>query len=222
MVFSSIEENVSHFLREIPKSVTIIAVTKTIGVENIKRAVLAGLNNVGENRVQEAIDKYQELKDLKLTWHLIGSLQSNKIKKALQIFDLIHSVDKVRLAEEINKEAQKIGKKQEILLQVNVSGEESKSGFSIEELKLGLPEIAKMEHLLVKGLMTIAPNTEDEKLVAYCFSSLKKLLTEINEKKYFEKNLDILSMGMSNDYKIAIVEGSSMIRLGRAIFGERS
>jgi pyridoxal phosphate enzyme (YggS family) len=218
----TVGENVRSFLGSVPKDVTLIGVTKTVGADKIKEAVESGLTDIGENKVQEATDKYPFLKDLNLKWHFIGSLQSNKIKKTLKIFDLIHSVDKFSLADMINKEALKLGKKQEVLLQINISQEETKSGFFVEELQQVLPEIAKLSNLTVKGLMTIGPNTEDEKVSRYCFSTLRLLMEKINQEKYFKNDLNILSMGMTNDYKIAIEEGATMIRLGRAIFGDRN
>lgn len=218
----TVRENVIHFLKEIPENVTLIAVTKTVEVDRIKEAVKAGIKNIGENKVQEALEKYPELKDLNLIWHLIGRLQTNKVKKALEIFDLIHSVDRMNLAEEIDKEAKKIGKRQNVLLQVNTSGEETKGGFSSEELLEVLPQISDLENLNILGLMTICPATDDNDLLVKCFNSLKELKEKINDNKYLKNRIDILSMGMTNDYKIAVECGSTMIRLGRAIFGERN
>ncbi|MBC7475849.1 MAG: YggS family pyridoxal phosphate-dependent enzyme [Candidatus Sericytochromatia bacterium] len=218
----TVEENTKYFVSNTPDSVTLIGVTKTKGIDDIKRAVVAGIKNIGENKVQEALEKYQELKDLNLIWHFIGRLQTNKVKKAVEIFDLIHSVDRINLAEEIDKEAKKLGKKQKVLLQVNTSGEESKAGFSIDDLIELLPKIVQMNNLDIVGLMTVAPATEDENLLRKCFSSLRELKDKINESKYFTQELKILSMGMTGDYAIAIEEGSTMIRLGRAIFGERN
>ncbi len=218
----TVEENTKYFVSNTPDSVTLIGVTKTKGIEDIKRAVRAGIKNIGENKVQEALEKYQELKDLDLIWHFIGRLQTNKVKKSVEIFDLIHSVDRINLAEEIDKEASKLNKKQKVLLQVNTSGEESKAGFSIDDLIESLPKIVQMNSLDVVGLMTVAPATEDESLLRKCFSSLRELKDKINESKYFTQELKILSMGMTGDYAIAIEEGSTMIRLGRAIFGERN
>lgn len=216
-----IRENVKNFLDEIPDNVELIAVTKTVNVDRIREAINAGVKNIGENKVQEALSKFDDLKDLKVKWHLIGRLQSNKAKKAVEIFDLIHSVDSIKLANVLNKEAEKLSKVQEVLLQVNVSREETKTGFFVEDLITALPELAKLDNLCIKGLMTIGIDTDDQSIMERCFKELKDLEKRVNMGKYLKRDLDILSMGMSNDYKIAIAEGSNMIRLGRAIFGER-
>jgi pyridoxal phosphate enzyme (YggS family) len=217
-----IEDNVKHFLQELPKNVTLIAVTKTVDVDRIKVSIKAGVTDIGENKVQEALSKYSELKDFNLKWHLIGSLQTNKVKKAVQIFDLIHSVDTLKLAEVIDKESFNINKMQDVLLQVNVSKEETKSGFEIENLFEVLSELSKLKNIRVRGLMTIANNTQEEIQIRDCFKKLRNLKEEINNKAFFENELTLLSMGMTNDYKIAISEGASMVRLGRAIFGNRN
>ncbi len=217
-----VEENVKYFLKSIPENITLIGVTKNIGIEDIKKAVSCGLKNIGENKVQEALDKYIYLKQLNLKWHLIGHLQTNKVKKAVEIFDLIHSVDSLKLANIISKEAKKFGKRQEVLLQVNVSGEETKSGFSLAEIENILPEMSKLNSIMIRGLMTIGPGNQNKDFISSCFKSLKELNEKINKEKYFNHKLDILSMGMTNDYKLAVEEGSTMIRIGRAIFGERN
>lgn len=218
----NIEDNVKHFLQELPENVTLIAVTKTVDVNKIKVAIKAGVTNIGENKVQEALSKYSELKEFNLKWHLIGSLQTNKAKKAVQIFDLIHSIDTLKLAEVIDKEALNIDKVQDVLLQVNVSKEETKSGFEIENLFEVLLELSKLKNIRIRGLMTIANNTQEETKIRDCFKKLRELKEEINNKAFFENELTLLSMGMTNDYKIAISEGASMVRLGRAIFGDRN
>lgn len=216
-----LEENIKHFFHEIPDSVEIIAVTKTVDSDRIRQAANLGIKNIGENKVQEALSKFEALKDLDLRWHLIGSLQSNKAKKAVEIFDLIHSIDSLKLANAVNKEAEKIDKIQNILLQINISEEDTKSGFFIKDIFNVLPEMACLNNLNILGLMTIGPNSNDDITIRNCFSELNRLKEIINRDKYFKNNLSILSMGMSNDYKIAIEEGATMIRLGRAIFGER-
>lgn len=218
----NIEDNVKNFLQEIPEDVVLVAITKTVDVEKIKQAIKSGITQIGENKVQEALSKYSDLKEFNLKWHLVGSLQTNKVKKAVQIFDLIHSVDTLKLAEVINKEALNINKMQDVLLQVNVSKEETKSGFDIDNIFDFLPEISKLQNIKVRGLMTIANNTLDESQIRLCFRKLKNLEEEINKKAFFNDKLTELSMGMTNDFKIAIEEGSSIIRLGRAIFGERN
>jgi len=217
----TVEENVKNFLKKIPDNVTLIAVTKTVDVIKIREAIKAGIENIGENKVQEALSKFDSLKDLKIKWHLIGRLQSNKAKKAIEIFDLIHSVDSLKLANVLNKEAEKVSKIQEVLLQVNVSREETKTGFFVEDLFMTLPELNKLNNLCIKGLMTIGVDTDDKSMIEKYFKELIDLKEKINNGEYLKRKLSILSMGMSNDYEIAISEGSNMIRLGRAIFGER-
>lgn len=217
----AVEENVKYFLQKIPDNVKVIAVTKTVDSDRIRIAVKSGIKDIGENKVQEALSKFEELKDLDIKWHLIGTLQSNKAKKAVEIFDLIHSVDSFKLATVLNKEAEKLSKIQDILLQVNVSKEETKSGFFVEDLFNALPELAELKNLSIKGLMTIGPDTENEEFIKNCFSDLREIKEKINSGKYLKREINILSMGMTNDYEIAITEGSNMIRLGRAIFGER-
>ncbi len=217
----TVEENVKNFLKKIPDNVTLIAVTKTVDVIKIREAIKAGIENIGENKVQEALSKFDSLKDLKIKWHLIGRLQSNKAKKAIEIVDLIHSVDSLKLANVLNKEAEKVSKIQEVLLQVNVSREETKTGFFVEDLFMTLPELNKLNNLCIKGLMTIGVDTDDKSMIEKYFKELIDLKEKINNGEYLKRKLSILSMGMSNDYEIAISEGSNMIRLGRAIFGER-
>lgn len=217
-----IENNILSILKSIPSNIELIAVTKTVSIENIVKALNCGIKSIGENRLQEALLKYEKLKSFDIKWHLIGSLQNNKIGKAVKIFDLIQSVDTVNLAETINKKASEINKTQNILIQINISEEETKSGFiNNEDLFENLYKISKMNNISVKGLMTIAKNTDDKNSIKKSFSDLKNLKSYINNKKIFPKNLEVLSMGMSNDYNLAIEEGSNMIRLGKAIFGDR-
>jgi len=219
---SEIKENVLVLRKRLGEKVCLVAVTKTINTEKIRFACDSGIKDIGENKVQEAAEKYPELKDLNLTWHLVGRLQTNKVKKALEIFDLIHSVDSLKLAEFIAKEAEKIAKIQKVLLQVNISREVSKGGFSVEEIFSCLEKISLLKNIKVCGLMTIGANTQDEKTVRSGFVSLRRLLERINETTVFADKLEILSMGMSNDYQIALEEGANLVRIGKAIFGERN
>ena len=176
----AVEENVKYFLQKIPDNVKVIAVTKTVDSDRIRIAAKSGIKDIGENKVQEALSKFEELKDLNIKWHLIGTLQSNKAKKAVEIFDLIHSVDSLKLATVLNKEAEKLSKIQDILLQVNVSREETKSGFFVEDLFNALPELAELKNLSIKGLMTIGPDTENEEFIKNCFSDLREIKEKIN------------------------------------------
>ncbi|MEK7432534.1 MAG: YggS family pyridoxal phosphate-dependent enzyme [Cyanobacteriota bacterium] len=220
---TSIKSSVESFLESTPNGVTIVAVTKTVSIEMIKEAIHAGITNIGENKVQEAEEKFPELYKYNLKWHLIGRLQTNKVKKALKIFDLIHSVDRIDLARFINSESEKINKVQDVLLQINTSLEESKAGFFPDDENLInlLKEISFMRNIKVKGLMTIGANTTDTLLVKESFFKLKVLKDKINDMNFFSEKLNILSMGMTNDYHLALEEGSNMIRVGRALFGDR-
>ncbi len=193
-----------------PDEVTIIAVTKTQPLPKIEAAYQAGMTHFGENRVQEAQGKLPELSGIDATWHIIGHLQTNKVKMALALFDIIHSVDSIRLAQAISKQANKVTS---VLLQVNVSGEETKGGFSPEELPQALNTVTELPNIVVDGLMTIAPWLSDTEQVRPFFKRLRELRDELG--------LAHLSMGMTDDFEVAIEEGATMVRIGRAIFGER-
>ena len=225
-------ENASNILKKIshaamragrsPDEIKLIAVTKTVGIETIKEAVDAGLRIFGENRVQEAQKKISDLKsqisNSRIEWHLIGHLQKNKAKYAVQLFDLIHSVDSVGLAEELDKQAEKTGKIQRVLVQVKLSEEETKHGISEDELILLLEEIKKLKNLKLEGLMTMPPFFDDPEKARPYFRRLREIRNN-TERKGFK--LPDLSMGMSNDFEVAIEEGATMVRIGTAIFGGR-
>lgn len=198
--------------------VRLIAVTKTVEEERILEAIRVGITDVGENRVQELVRK-APLLNPSPTFHLIGHLQRNKVKDALKVADYIHSVDSVHLALEIQKQANIIQKKVNVLLQVNTSGEESKFGVSPEKLNLLTEEVLELPNLNLCGLMTIAPKPEYGVDVRAVFAETKKLYERLKEN--YSLDLKILSMGMSNDYLDAIAEGATAVRIGRGIFGER-
>ena len=195
------------------EEVSLIAVTKTVNPEAVETAFKLGVRHFGENRVQEAARKISALSHLtpRPTWHLIGHLQSNKVKAALELFDIIHSVDSLELAEAVNRRAVK---KIPILVQVNVAAELTKSGLSLDQFASTLEAISRLPMLEVKGLMTIAPLVEDAEKVRPVFRKLKELSDSFG--------LENLSMGMTDDFEVAIEEGATLIRVGRAIFGERS
>lgn len=201
-------------------SVTLIAVSKTYPPELINEAIENGVTDIGENRVQEIMEKYDKVKSVR--WHLIGHLQKNKVKYIIDKIELIHSVDSLALAEEINKQAKKIGKIQEILLEINVSGEESKFGLTPKDCLAAAEEISKLENVRIRGLMTVAPNTDDEELLRSVFSGLKQISLDIKENLADTIDMSILSMGMTNDFPIAIECGATMVRVGTGIFGKRS
>ena len=200
---------------------TLIAVSKTKPVEMIEEAMEAGARVFGENKVQELCDKYEQLpKDLH--WHLIGHLQRNKVKYIVDKAELIHSVDSLKLAEEISKEALKKNVEVNILIEVNVAEEESKFGVSVEETLALVEEIAKLPGIHIQGLMTIAPYTTDPEENRPVFRTLKKLAVDIKKKNIDNVCMDVLSMGMTGDYQVAVEEGATLVRVGTGIFGERN
>ena len=204
-----------------PREVTVIAVSKTKPVEMIEEAMEAGARVFGENKVQELCDKYEQLpKDLH--WHLIGHLQRNKVKYIVDKAELIHSVDSLKLAEEISKEALKKNVEVNILIEVNVAEEESKFGVSVEETPVLVEEIAKLPGIHIQGLMTIAPYTTDPEENRPVFRTLKKLAVDIKKKNIDNVCMDVLSMGMTGDYQVAVEEGATLVRVGTGIFGERN
>ena len=204
-----------------PREVTVIAVSKTKPVEMIEEAMEAGARVFGENKVQELCDKYEQLpKDLH--WHLIGHLQRNKVKYIVDKAELIHSVDSLKLAEEISKEALKKNVEVNILIEVNVAEEESKFGVSVEETPVLVEEIAKLPGIHIQGLMTIAPYTTDPEENRPVFCTLKKLAVDIKKKNIDNVCMDVLSMGMTGDYQVAVEEGATLVRVGTGIFGERN
>lgn len=202
------------------QQVKLVAVTKNHSVPTIQQVVAAGVSAIGENRVQEALGKHPAL-DTNLEWHLIGHLQTNKVKQAVSIFDLIHSVDSERLVNEINRFAQKIGKVQDILIQVNVADEDTKFGISPSDTLQFAKLISHMPNIRLCGLMTIAPYCENAEAVRPLFREMYYLYEEINLLNLPNTNLKWLSMGMTNDYTIAIEEGANLVRIGTAIFGNR-
>jgi len=201
-----------------PQEITLVAVTKTVEADRIEEAIAAGVNIIGESRVQEAKEKYGKVES-KIIWHLVGHLQRNKAKDAVKIFDLIHSVDSTKLAKEIDKQAKKVGKIQKILVEVNASGEESKYGLSPEEVITFLKEVSRFPNIKVEGLMTMAPFYENPEDCRPYFRKLRELREEIKAENIKDVEMVYLSMGMSSDFEVAIEEGSNMVRIGRAIFG---
>lgn len=203
-----------------PDDVTIIAVTKTVPVERVALAYELGLKAFGENRVQEARAKIAALHYPLMHWHLIGHLQTNKVARAVELFDLIHSVDSLRLAEALEHSAEARDRTVSVLLQVNVSGEASKEGVSVDALPALADGVLRLPHLRVQGLMTIAPYTTRPEEVRPDFRRLRELRDDLRE-RFPHGSWDALSMGMTNDFAVAIEEGATMVRIGRAIFGER-
>ncbi len=206
-----------------PREITIVAVTKGRSAEEIKEALDSGLTDIGENRVQEALLKYSALTPgtrhpAPIQWHLVGHLQTNKAKEAVKIFSLIHSLDSRHLAEEMNKQAAKINKLQDVLIEVNVSGEASKFGIKPEETMDFIKGISGLKGINIKGLMTIAPIAGNPENSRPYFRRLRELKDKINSLAISNFQLSTLSMGMSDDFEAAIEEGATMVRIGRALF----
>lgn len=199
--------------------IILLAATKTVDIETINYAINAGIKYIGENRVQEFLSKKDSL--LECHRHFIGHLQTNKVKDIIEHVELIHSVDSVRLAREISKQSIKHNKTMDILLEVNIGAEESKSGFLEEELILAAEEISKLPSIRIRGLMAIPPVMESEGDNDKYFIKMKKLFIDIGSKKMDNSSIDILSMGMSDDYAAAIEAGSNLVRIGTALFGKR-
>jgi len=213
-----------------PEEITLVPVTKTFPPQTIEEALSAGLREFGENRIQEAEPKIRWFRErgVHLKWHMVGHLQRNKAKKAIQLFDIVHSVDSVRLAHEISRRCARAKITIPILLEVNVSGEASKYGFRVEEARReeeeqffhAVEEITSLPNLDLQGLMTMAPFGAPEEEVRSCFRSLSSLFSKLKE-NFPQKGWQHLSMGMTDDFEVAIEEGATIIRVGRAIFGER-
>lgn len=218
----AIQENLFKIKKELPKNVKLVAVSKTKPDADILEAYNAGYKIFGENKVQELVDKYDRLpKDIE--WHFIGHLQSNKVKYLAPFVHLIHGVDSLKLLKEINKQATKNDRVIDCLLQFHIASEKAKFGFYKEEVfeLLQSPEFQNLKNIRIVGLMGMATYTDDENLIREEFANLKRYFEEIKEKYLSDNSFSELSIGMSADYKIAIEEGSTMIRLGSSIFGIR-
>ena len=202
-------------------SIRLIAVSKTMPAAVVEEAINAGVTDLGENYIQEAKEKINTLAMHPVTWHFIGHLQSNKAKYAVRMFDLIHSVDSLKLAKELDKYAKKIDKIQSILVQVNIAREDSKSGIDVEGTSQLLNEICQLENIAVKGLMTMPPYFNAPEKVRPFFSNLRVLRDQILRENIPNISMEELSMGMTGDFEVAIQEGATMVRIGTAIFGER-
>lgn len=227
----SIKDNIMYVRRNIDlvkekcnrqDEVNLMAVTKTVEADKVLEAIDAGITDIGENKPQELARKYEQIGD-KVRYHLIGSLQTNKVKYIIDKVYMIHSLDRIALCEEIQKRAEKINREINCLVQVNISEEESKHGLKRNEVIDFVKEVSiKYENIHIKGLMTMAPFIEDEDEIRKVFKGLKDLSLEIKDLNLDNVQMDTLSMGMSHDYKIAIEEGATIIRVGTSIFGERN
>lgn len=205
-----------------PETIRLVAVSKTIPSETVKKAIDAGADILGENYIQEARTKFNDLYSYPVSWHFIGHLQTNKAKYAVRIFDLIHSVDSVKLAIELDKQAKKTGKIQNILIQVNVADESTKTGVSVQNTLNLVKEISGFKNLAIKGLMTMPPFFNAPEKVRPFFKNLCSLRDQISKEAIHNVDMDELSMGMTGDFEVAIEEGATLVRIGTAIFGERN
>lgn len=203
-----------------PEDITILAATKTVDVETINYAIGQGIRYIGENKVQELNSKYDYYAPVHK--HFIGHLQTNKVKDIIEKVELIQSVDSVKLANEIQKQAEKKNINIDVLLEVNIGNEESKSGFCADELLEAVYGISQFDRIRIKGLMAIPPVCENELQNRKYFEKMNKLYIDIQSKKIDNSNMDILSMGMSDDYSMAIKEGATLVRIGTALFGKRN
>ena len=202
-------------------NVKLIAVTKNHDITMMRDAIDLGVDEIGENRIQEASEKFVAL-DRKVKWHLIGHLQTNKVKPAVKMFDLIHSIDSIHLALTVDKAAKSINKVQDILIQVNLAKEESKTGIEIEKLDELIKKVVECDNLKLCGLMMIAPNYENVEQCRPLFRQMYEIFQQLKGKNLNKAEIKYLSMGMTHDYKIAIEEGANVVRVGTAIFGQRN
>ncbi len=202
------------------EDILLLAVSKTIDVPRIKQAVDCGLKELGENRVQEILEKYDAMGE-DVYWHLIGHLQTNKVKYIIDKVKMIHSVESIKLAEEIDKRAKQSNVIMDILVEVNIADEQSKFGVTPKETLSFIKNIAFLDNIRIKGLMTVAPFVDNPEENRDCFRRMRQLLVDINAEKIDNVNMNVLSMGMSNDFEVAIEEGATIVRVGTNIFGKR-
>jgi len=204
-----------------PEDITVIAVSKTVDADRAREAAEGGLINLGENRVQELVNKYEQLSDTDVKWHLIGHLQKNKVKYIIDKAVLIHSVENLELANEINKRALQHNITANVLIELNIGEEESKFGIGGESVYEFVKLMEQFENIKILGLMTVAPFSENPEDIRWVFKKMKEIFNKISGMKLKNTEMKILSMGMTNDFEIAIEEGANMVRIGTAIFGAR-
>lgn len=231
MIFLNTTTNINELINEISKTcimcnrkieeITLIAVTKTVEIENMKQAKDVGLINFGENKVQEFINKYDYF-DNEIKWHMIGHLQRNKVKYIIDKVNLIQSLDSYRLAEEIQKQSANKNLISNVLIEINIGDELSKNGIKIEEVIEFVEKVDTLDNICIRGIMTVAPHADNAENIRPLMKKMKIIFEELKKINLKNAKIDILSMGMSNDYKIAIEEGTTMIRIGSLIFGERT
>jgi PLP dependent protein len=216
---NSIAHRIAAIRQEIPSTVKLVAISKGATIEQMREAYTAGQRDFGESRIQATIEKQEALADLPdICWHLIGQLQSNKVRKAVQMFEVIHSVDSLKLCQQIDRVAGELGKSPQVFLQVKMLPDPQKSGWSEADLLIDLPEINQCNFIKINGLMSIAPLGLSDRELMYLFISVADLQKTINQYDYPSINLKHLSMGMSQDYQLAVAAGSTIIRVGSKIF----
>lgn len=228
----NIKENIDIILNRVEQAakksgrsiedITVIAVSKTVDAEKAKQAIVGGLSNLGENRVQEFVNKYEQLSDMSIKWHVIGHLQKNKVKYIIDKAELIHSIENIELANEINKRAKQREIMSKVLIEINIGEEDSKFGINTENVYDFLKEVSQYENIMVMGLMTVAPYAENPEEIRWVFKKMKEIYDNISKMQLKNTDMKYLSMGMTNDFEIAIEEGSNMVRIGTAIFGSRN
>jgi pyridoxal phosphate enzyme (YggS family) len=231
-VVMNIKENIDIILNRVaeaakksgrnPEDITIIAVSKTVDSNRAREAVENGLLNLGENRVQEFVNKYEQLGGMNIKWHMIGHLQKNKVKYIIDKAELIHSVENLELANEINKRAKQNEIVSKVLIELNIGEEDSKFGINVDRVYDFVKDINQYDNILVKGIMTVAPYADDPEEVRWIFKKMKEIYDNISEMKLKNTDMQYLSMGMTNDFEVAIEEGSNIVRIGTAIFGSRN
>lgn len=220
---NTITDRIATIRQQLPETVCLIAVSKQVSVEAIREAYTAGIRDFGESRVQEVTAKQSQLQDLPdITWHLIGHLQTNKAKKALEHFQWIHSLDSLKLAQALNRLATSLSRNPQVLLQVKLLPDTNKYGWTEEELFADLSALNECQNLQIKGLMTIAPLDLTSEELLTLFQNTRSLAAKIQQQNWSHIQMEHLSMGMSDDYHLAVQAGATMVRLGRTLFGERS
>lgn len=220
---NTITDRIAKVRQQLPETVRLIAVSKQVSVEAIREAYTAGIRDFGESRVQEVAVKQSQLQDLPdITWHLIGHLQTNKAKKALEHFQWIQSLDSLKLAQTLDRLATSLSRNPQVLLQVKLLPDPNKYGWTVEELFQDLPALNECQNIQIKGLMTIAPLNLSEPEILTLFQNTRSLAAQIQEQNWSNIQMQHLSMGMSDDYHLAVQGGATMVRLGRTLFGERS
>lgn len=227
-----IKENTNEIIKKVDEAakrsnrkledITIISVTKTVGIDKINKVVDCGITNLGENRVQELINKFDNLIDNNVKWHMIGHLQTNKVKYIIDKVKLIHSLDSIKLAKEIDKKSKDNNIISKVLIEMNVGEEESKFGINPNDIETFLNELEQFNNIKICGLMTVAPYCQNSEEIRWIFKKMKEIFDNISNHKYKNTEMKYLSMGMTNDFEIAIEEGANMVRIGTGFFGSRN